>query len=101
MSRSTLSASAFPEGTPLNVFFAWNEARHLRDRRYIVACDVYRLVRRVGGETAIAIAHLTHEPVILWLHRERMVLSLSRAPSGPVFVATPRQSPAVTATSQL
>ncbi len=101
MSRSTLSASAFPEGTPLNVFFAWNEARHLRDRRYIVACDIYRLVRRFGGETAIAIAHLTHEPVILWRHRERMVLSLSRARSGRVFVETSRQSPAVIAARHL
>lgn len=45
----------FPAGTPLNRFFAWNEARRWRDRRYRIACDLYRLMAPYAeDEAAIA-----------------------------------------------
>jgi ADP-heptose:LPS heptosyltransferase len=59
-----LNSGAFPAATPLNAFFAWNEARYLRDRRYIIACDVYRLLQDFDGETELCVAHLTCRPVI-------------------------------------
>jgi ADP-heptose:LPS heptosyltransferase len=60
----SLDANAFPAGTPLNAFFAWNEARYVRDRRYLIARDVHRLLREFDGETEICVAHLAHRLVI-------------------------------------
>ncbi len=47
-----LSAAAFPQGAPLQAFFAWNEARRRRDRRYVVARDIDRLIDRLGATSA-------------------------------------------------
>jgi ADP-heptose:LPS heptosyltransferase len=49
-----LSAAAFPETTPLHAFFAWNEGRLRRDRRYLIARDIDRLTQPLGGEAAVA-----------------------------------------------
>ena len=73
-----LDASAFPVETPLNAFFAWNEARFVRDRRYIIACDIYRLLREFGGDTEICLAHLLGQPVIRRRFGQRFVVSATR-----------------------
>ncbi|MGH7061655.1 MAG: glycosyltransferase family 9 protein, partial [Stellaceae bacterium] len=74
-----LSAAAFPADTPLHAFFGWNEARHGRcDRRYIIARDIYHLVRRFDGDIEVPAAHLSVQPVILWRHGNRMVSSAAR-----------------------
>ncbi len=74
-----LSAVAFPADTPLHAFFAWNEARHGgRDRRYIIARDIYHLLGQSGGDIEVPAAHLSAEPVILWRRGNRMVLSAAR-----------------------
>src|SRR5579859_7315141 len=57
----SLSADAFPAGTPLNHFLAWNQARWRRDRRDTILRDLHRLSRRHGdGDDAveIGVAHL-------------------------------------------
>jgi ADP-heptose:LPS heptosyltransferase len=57
--RST--AESFPEATPLNAFFRWNEGRAARDRRYLIARGILRLLARLGeGEAArkACIGHL-------------------------------------------
>ncbi len=56
-----LRASAFPDATPLNAFFAWNEARRTTDRRYRVACDIHRL--RHGWGSDVCLAHLAGQPL--------------------------------------
>lgn len=90
-----LHASAFPEATPLNAFFAWNEARHTRDRRYVVACDIYRLLQRFDSE--VCIAHLINRPVIRWRLGERMVVSAARVGAARGFIERSGMSPAVAA----
>lgn len=62
-----LRSSDFPNGTPLHHFFAWNEAARRRDRRYTIACDLYRLISAFGDTPTIrqaAVAHLYSRPVI-------------------------------------
>src|ERR1700757_144524 len=73
-----LRADDFPAGTPLNAFFAWNEARWRRDRRYIIACDIASLYRRFEGAEQgipICISHIAIRPVIRWRFRSHMFLS--------------------------
>jgi ADP-heptose:LPS heptosyltransferase len=73
-----LRARDFPAGTPLNAFFAWNEARWKRDRRYTIACDLSYLYRRFngdGGGIDICISHLAIRPVIRWRFRSLVLLS--------------------------
>jgi ADP-heptose:LPS heptosyltransferase len=62
------SAGDFPEGTPLNHFLAWNEGRFRRDRRDIIARDLYHLLDRFEPEEAIerCVVHLVQTPVIAW-----------------------------------
>ena len=72
---SRLTASDFPRSTPLNAFFAWNEARRGRDRRYVVASDTDYLLHRFDGDTEIAAAHLAGCPVIRLRRGDRIVLS--------------------------
>jgi ADP-heptose:LPS heptosyltransferase len=73
-----LDASAFPVGTPLNAFFAWNEARLVRDRRYIVARDIHRLLRRFDGDIELCVSHLVSRPII-WGHwSERLIVPTGR-----------------------
>ena len=57
----------FPAGTPLCRFFAWNEAARHKDRRYIIARDIYTLFTAFGrGEAARAmcVAHLARRPLV-------------------------------------
>lgn len=76
--RSSLRASDFPTGTPLRAFFAWNEARRKRDRRYTIACDLWSLYRRFhanGGAAAVCVYHLAVRPVIRWRSHSYIFLS--------------------------
>ena len=88
-----MTARDFPAGTPLNHFLAWNEARFQRDRRDLIARDIYRLLDRFGNGKAaveICVAHLVGAPVIAWRWRRWMWLRPSRkgaAPPGPAAVA--------------
>jgi ADP-heptose:LPS heptosyltransferase len=91
------TAGAFPEGTPLNAFFAWNEARRVRDRRYIIACDIYRLLRKFYGRSEIPTAHLAGHPVILWRAGRCMVISPTRVRGAYGLLARTAGSPAVAA----
>jgi ADP-heptose:LPS heptosyltransferase len=52
-----LTASDFPPGTPLHHFFAWNEGRWHRDRRYKLARNPERLPERVAARLAAAIGN--------------------------------------------
>jgi len=74
----SLRAGDFPVGTPLNAFFAWNEGRWRRDRRYTIACDLLHLYRRfeaVAAGLAVCISHLTVRPVIRRRFRSQILLS--------------------------
>ena len=76
------TSGEFPAGTPLHHFLAWNEARLRRDRRDVIARDLYRLLRHFGdGAEAIerCVAHLVQAPVIAWRWRGWMRLN----PVGP------------------
>jgi ADP-heptose:LPS heptosyltransferase len=80
-------AGDFPDGTPLNHFFAWNERRWRRDRRDIIARDLYRLLDRFDPADAIerCVAHLVQIPAIGWRWRSWMGLRMagpSEAPEG-------------------
>jgi ADP-heptose:LPS heptosyltransferase len=75
---ASLRADDFPAGTPLNAFFAWNEARWRRDRRYTIACDLFSLYRRFGGDEEgipICVSHIAVQPVIRWRWRSHILLS--------------------------
>jgi hypothetical protein len=72
-----LDASAFPVATPLNAFFAWNEARYPGDRRYIIARDIYRLLEN-SAEHRDPLAHLLGQPVIRRRFGQRVVVSATR-----------------------
>ena len=74
----SLRAGDFPVGTPLNAFFAWNEARWRRDRRYTIACDLFYLYRRfeaVEAGLAVCISHLAVRPVIRRRFQSQILLS--------------------------
>jgi ADP-heptose:LPS heptosyltransferase len=49
-----LAAGAFPDATPLNAFFRWNEARRDPDRRYRILCHLQHLLDRFGDECGLA-----------------------------------------------
>jgi ADP-heptose:LPS heptosyltransferase len=92
-----LRSADFPTGTPLNHFFAWNEHRRRRDRRYIVACDLHRLLGALGdSETAraLAMAHLSTVPVIIARRGQRLLIRNDD-------VAARRDGPAAVAARQL
>jgi ADP-heptose:LPS heptosyltransferase len=96
-----LRSSDFPVGTPLNHFFAWNERAVRCDRRYTIARDLHCLLAaRNGADTqALAVAHLTLQPVIIARHRQH-ILILNAPPflngalvcDGPAAVAAARQT---------
>ncbi len=94
-----LSAGAFPPATPLNAFFAWNEQRRRHDRRYVVACDVCRLLHRFGRETCIA--HLAGRPVMLWRLGERMLVAADRVRAARGFIERSAGSRAVAAAQRV
>ncbi len=96
-----LDASAFPADTPLNAFFAWNEARSLRDRRYVIARDIHRLLKSFEGETEVCLAHLACRPIIRWRFGQRIGLSLTSLRAVRELVEQCRRSPAVAAASRL
>lgn len=98
---SRLTAGAFPKGTPLNAFFAWNEARVVRDHRYIVARDIHLLLRRFGGDVEICITHLVNWPIIRWRWGRRTVVSAGRLRGARSSVAGSQASPAITAAQKL
>jgi ADP-heptose:LPS heptosyltransferase len=97
----SLDASAFPVATPLNAFFAWNEARYLRDRRYIIARDIYSLLQRFNGEVGPCLAHLLSQPVIRWRVGQRIGVSATRLRAARGFMETCQASPAVAAARRL
>ena len=101
---SPLSSGNFPQGTPLNAFFAWNEARERRDRRYTIACDLAYLYRRFNTDQAglaVCVSHIAIRPVIRWRFRSRILLS----PAGLATVMrrrpTSRDRPAVAAAQRV
>jgi ADP-heptose:LPS heptosyltransferase len=76
--RRPLGADDFPAGTPLNAFFAWNEVRWRRDRRYTIACNLSYLYRRFKmDETGltVCVSHIAIRPVIRWRFRSWILLS--------------------------
>ena len=94
----SLNSTAFPQGTPLHAFFAWNEARILRDRRYTVALDIHRLLERTGGGVDICLAHLTGQPMIARASGRRLLVSPARLRAAREYVeAAGRSAPALAA----
>ena len=90
-----LSAGDFPEGTPLNHFLAWNEARLRRDRRAVIARDVMRLLQLFGNAPEAferCVAHLSGTPAIAWrwLRWARLLPAAPHAVDGPAAPAARR-----------
>ena len=96
-----LDASAFPVGTPLNAFFAWNEARFIRDRRYIVARDIHRLLRKFDGDVDLCLSHLVNRPIISWRWGRRSIVPACRLRDARNFTKKPRGSAAVAVAKRL
>jgi ADP-heptose:LPS heptosyltransferase len=96
-----LDASAFPADTPLNAFFAWNEARYLRDRRYVIARDIHSLLQRFEGETEVCLAHLACQPFIRWRFGQRIGLPLTSLRAARELIEQCRHSPAMAAARRL
>jgi ADP-heptose:LPS heptosyltransferase len=94
-----LFASAFPDATPLNAFFAWNEARRATDRRYRIAYDLHRLLHGLGSD--VCLAHLAGQPLGLRRSGERIVASPAAAPRARRFLAGSAGSPAVAAAQRV
>ena len=85
---SRLDARAFPDATPLGAFFAWNEARYFKDRRYVIACDIHRLLCRFKGEIAVCLVQLAGQPIIrrragsgIGVSKSRLRAALGGAPA--------------------
>jgi ADP-heptose:LPS heptosyltransferase len=86
-----LRSGDFPAGTPLNRFFAWNERAWHRDRRYTVACDLYRLITALGdtgAARALAVAHLVRRPVVIARRRQRVRVAQAASLDGPDVAAS-------------
>jgi len=96
-----LDASVFPPGTPLNAFFAWNEARYFRDRRYVVARDIHRLLQNFAGEIDICLAHLVCRRIIRCRLGQRIVISATGLRAARGLVQQCGGSPAVVAARYL
>src|SRR5215472_15889507 len=96
-----LDAYAFPKATPLRAFFAWNEARHVRDRRYVIACDIHRLLRRFQGEIGVCLAHLAGQSIIRWRAGVRIGVSASRLFAARELIVTCHLAPVVAAARRL
>ena len=90
-----LSASAFPEATPLNAFLAWNEARHAKDRRYRIICDIHRMLRDLDAE--VCLAHLAGQHLGLRRSGERIVAAPIAGAFAQRFLAEAAGSTAVPA----
>ena len=98
---SRLGASAFPVGTPLNAFFAWNEARIVRDRRYIVARDIHGLLRKLDGDIELCLAHLANRSLIEWRWGQRMLVPADRLRSARTSIERCQGSPVIAAARNL
>jgi ADP-heptose:LPS heptosyltransferase len=96
-----LHANAFPVSTPLNAFFAWNEARYVRDRRYIIVRDIYRLLQKFNGDIEICLAHLLSQPAIRSRFNQRVVLSATRPRTSRALTEGCQRRPAVAAARRL
>ena len=94
-----LRASAFPEATPLNAFFAWNEARRATDRRYRIACDIDRLRQGCGSD--VCVAHLAGERLGLRRAGARILASPETEAHARQFLAGGVRSAALIAARQV
>jgi ADP-heptose:LPS heptosyltransferase len=104
MRHSSLRACDFPAGTPLNAFFAWNEARWRRDRRYTIACDLWSLYRRFdadGVAAAVCACHLAILPVIRWRSPSHIFLSSAALRTARALSPDLRKKPVVAAAERL
>jgi ADP-heptose:LPS heptosyltransferase len=102
--RSPLRACDFPTGTPLSVFFAWNEARRRRDRRYTIACDLWSLYRRFdadGNAATICVCHLAIRPVIRWRSHSYIFLSSAALSKARALSPDLSEAPIVAAADRL
>jgi ADP-heptose:LPS heptosyltransferase len=100
----SLRARDFPAGTPLHVFFAWNEARRRKDRRYTIARDLYHLYRRVladGAGTAVCVSHLAIRPIVQWRFRSQTFVSSARLATAMGMLSGVPYAPAVESAHQL
>jgi ADP-heptose:LPS heptosyltransferase len=96
-----LDASAFPPSTPLNAFFAWNAARYGRDRRFVIARDLHRLLQKFDGDREICVAHLANGPIIRWRFGRRIGISAARLRAARRSVEGCRRAAAMEAASRL
>ncbi len=94
-----LNARVFPEASPLRAFFRWNEARSAHDRRYTIACDIDRLLRRFGRE--ICVAHLAKSSVIRWRYGRHISVSAARVRAARRFGVGSGDAAAATAAERL
>jgi ADP-heptose:LPS heptosyltransferase len=104
MRRSLLQAGDFPPGTPLNAFFAWNEARRRRDRRYTIACDLWTLYRQLDADgiaAAVCVCHLAIRPVIRWRSSSCIFLSSTALSRAAGLSEDSREAPVVAAADRL
>ena len=90
-----LSAGAFPRATPLNAFFAWNEARRATDRRYRVACDIDRLLHSLGH--GVCVAHLAGRKLALGRRGDAIAAPADAAARAREFLSEHAGSPALAA----
>ena len=93
--RGQLTAAAFPGASPLNTFFAWNEARRSKDRRYRIIQDVNRILQDLGGE--ICLAHLAGGSLGMHRSGERITAASATQALARRFLAMPDGAPAVAA----
>jgi ADP-heptose:LPS heptosyltransferase len=96
-----LDSSAFPVATPLNAFFAWNEARFVRDRRYVIARDILRLLQRFQGEIEVCLAHLVGRPILLWRLGQHIGVSQSRLGAARRLIEPCQRSPSASVARRL
>lgn len=94
-----LRASAFPDATPLNAFFTWNETRRGVDRRYRIACDIHRLRHGCGSE--ICLAHLSGQPLGLRRAGRRILAAPQTAAIARQFLAGAANSAPVIAAQRV
>jgi ADP-heptose:LPS heptosyltransferase len=94
-----LCAGAFPDTTPLNAFFAWNETRRVTDRRYRLACDIQWLLHNSGSD--ICLAHLAGQPLGLRRSHGRIAVLPMAAAHARQFLAGCADSPAAAAAQRV
>ncbi|MGH7044795.1 MAG: glycosyltransferase family 9 protein [Stellaceae bacterium] len=98
-SLPALSANAFPAGTPLNAFFAWNEARRLTDRRYRIARAIAEL--RGHPDRAVCLAYLAGHTLGLRRFLGRIIVPAQAAAQARDLLTGASGSAAVRAAREL